>query len=144
MWGALSFFFDGGGLFFQIALSALLFLRETFSTNFTLKTMTYKKLVLFPPGSKSVALQLVVHLILLYFIRIWSWVRRLFFYFGGWSVVGGLPLLDSSHYLILIWYIYFRCICIYLAIVIIFAKILVDLILSSSWTFFKLFSKSRY
>ena len=42
----------------------------------------------FPPGSKSVALQLGVHLILLYFIRIWSWVRRLF-YFGGWLVVDG-------------------------------------------------------
>ena len=44
----------------------------------------------YPPGSKSVALQLGVHLILLYFIRIWSWVRRLFFYFGGgWWVVDG-------------------------------------------------------
>ena len=44
----------------------------------------------YPPGRKSVALQLGVHLILLYFIRIWSWVRRLFFYFGGgWWKVGG-------------------------------------------------------
>ena len=43
----------------------------------------------YPPGSKSVALQLGVHLILLYFIRIWSWVRRLFFYFdGGWWMGG--------------------------------------------------------
>ena len=47
----------------------------------------------YPPGSMSVALQLGVHLILLYFIRIWLWVRRLFFYFDGWWLVdGGVPL----------------------------------------------------
>ena len=40
----------------------------------------------YPPGSNSVALQQGVHLIRLYFIRIW-WVRRLFFVF--WWLVGG-------------------------------------------------------
>ena len=38
--------------------------------------------IFYLPGSKSVALQLGVHLILLYFIRIWSWVRRPFFPLG--------------------------------------------------------------
>ena len=44
----------------------------------------------YPPGSKSVALQLGVHLILLYIIRISSWWWRHFFYLdGGRLTVGG-------------------------------------------------------
>ena len=38
--------------------------------------------IFYPPGSKSEALQLAVHLILLYFIRI-SFLMETFFYFGG-------------------------------------------------------------
>ena len=53
--------------------------------------ITYKQ---YPPGSKSVALQLGVHLILLYFIRISLLSAETFFLFwlmvgGGWWVVGG-------------------------------------------------------
>ena len=44
----------------------------------------------YPPGSKSEALQLGVHLILSYFIRISLLSAETFFYFGvGWLVVGG-------------------------------------------------------
>ena len=44
----------------------------------------------YPPGSKSEALRLGVHLILLYFIRISLLTPETFFYFdGGWWVVGG-------------------------------------------------------
>ena len=42
----------------------------------------------YPPGSKSEALQLGVHLILLYFIRISLLSAETFFLFW-WSVVGG-------------------------------------------------------
>ena len=80
----------------------------------------------YPPGSKSVALQLGVHLILLYFIRISLLSAETFFLFGGWWMVGGgqgptswsfnffilvgggwwmvggLPLFGSSHHLIFI------------------------------------------
>ena len=88
----------------------------------------------FPPGSKSVALQLGVHLILLYFIRIWSWVRRLFFYFGGWQTTfwffKSLDINLVYTYMYIFSYSHN------------FRTILVGLILSSSWTFFYLFSKS--
>ena len=44
----------------------------------------------YPPGSKCEALRLGVHLILLYFIRIWILSAETFFYLGGgWSVVDG-------------------------------------------------------
>ena len=56
--------------------------------------------VFFPPGSKSVALQLGVHLILLYFIRISLLSAETFFLFGGWSVVGGGWWMDG-HFLVL-------------------------------------------
>ena len=48
-----------------------------------------KKKLFYPPGSKSVALQLGVHLILLYFIRISLLSAETFFLFGGWWMVGG-------------------------------------------------------
>ena len=41
------------------------------------------------PGSKSEALQLGVHLIFLYFIRIWILSAETFFFDGGWWMVGG-------------------------------------------------------
>ena len=61
-----------------------------------LKTHNHKvffvvfEIITYPPGRKCEALPLGVHLILLYFIRISSWWRRLFFYFDGrwWMVVG--------------------------------------------------------
>ena len=59
----------------------------------------------FPPGSKTEALQLGVHLILLSFIRISLLSAEIFFNFGGWCVVGGVPLFGSSNLLILQWYI---------------------------------------
>ena len=61
----------------------------------------------YPPGSKCKALRLRVHLILLYFIRILFWVRRLFFYFVGMGVdvgVGG-GLFLCLNLIIIIWYI---------------------------------------
>ena len=56
------------------------------------------------------ALQLGVHLILLYFIRISLLSAETFFLFcwmvdGGWWMVGGWPLFGSSSLLKLIWYI---------------------------------------
>ena len=54
------------------------------------------------PGSKSEALQLGVHLILLYFIRISLLSAETFFFI---LMVGGVPLFGSSNLLILIWYI---------------------------------------
>ena len=51
----------------------------------------------YPPGSKSEALRLGVHLILLYFIKILFWVRRLFFYLDvGVGVGGGLFFVFKS------------------------------------------------
>ena len=47
-------------------------------------TMNY-----FPHGSKSEALRLGVHLILLYFIWISLWTPETFFLFGRWMVDGG-------------------------------------------------------
>ena len=44
----------------------------------------------FPPGSKSEALQLGVHLILSYFIKIWILSAETFFLFG-WVVGGWMP-----------------------------------------------------
>ena len=74
-----------------------------------MKDRTYQNS--YPPGSKCEALRLGVHLILLYFIRILFWVRRLFFYFVDVDVGvdvdvdvdGGLFL--SLNLLIIIWYI---------------------------------------
>ena len=60
------------------------------------------------PGSKSEALQLGVHLIPIYFIRISFFSVEIFFYFGGgWSVVGDVwvPFFGFSNHMILIWYI---------------------------------------
>ena len=48
----------------------------------------------YPPGSKSVALQLGVRLILLYLISISRLSSETFFYFdGGWWVVDGSDFL---------------------------------------------------
>ena len=60
--------------------------------------------MIYPPGSKSEALQLGVQLILLYFIRIPLLITETFFYFDvGVGVDGGLFL--SLNLLILILYI---------------------------------------
>ena len=61
--------------------------------------------VLYPPENKNEALQLGVQLILLYFIRIPLLITETFFYFGGWSVVDGVPLIGSPNLLKEIWYI---------------------------------------
>ena len=55
-------------------------------TKTCLEALCYYRLwtLFYPPGSKSEALQLGVHFILLYFISIWSWVRKLFFFDGWW------------------------------------------------------------
>ena len=70
------------------------------STRYTSRVAChYIILYIYPPGSKSEALQLGVLLILLYFIRIWSWVRRLFFYFGsGWWMGCHFLVLQISLY----------------------------------------------
>ena len=52
----------------------------------------------YPPGSKSEALQLGVHLILLYFIRISLLLRRLFLFL--WWVVDGITLFGCSKLLL--------------------------------------------
>ena len=66
--------------------------------------MPKNKLNNYPPGSKREALQLGVHLILLYFIRIWILSAGTFFLFGWW-MVGGVQLFGSLNLLIIIWYL---------------------------------------
>ena len=49
----------------------------------------FRPIIYYPPGSKCEALQLGVHLILLYFIRILLSIPEIFILFGWWMVGGG-------------------------------------------------------
>ena len=69
-------------------------------------------MMIYPPGSKSEALQLGVNLILLYFIRIFLLITEIFFLFwwslmdGGWgATVWFFKSLDNNMLYILVIYL---------------------------------------